>query len=163
MRRVPHIVTSTFNLAWIIFTMISVELTLNFNNVAGVLADAGVANSSQLLPLLIGAFTFVRSLWVLYKEKWLESKRRRIDHSQCLPAGGKMSWARRLILTWLPWLSAFRDHGSYTPLSPRRAPLSRSGPGHVAYPQDGGGHELMPSMPFIHHDQQRPGSPLHNW
>jgi hypothetical protein len=50
--------------------MIAVEFTLNFNRVHGVLGEGGRAYlPSQLLPLLIGTFAFVRILWIRF-EKW---------------------------------------------------------------------------------------------
>ncbi|KAK3676108.1 hypothetical protein LTR78_003858 [Recurvomyces mirabilis] len=65
-----QVALAVVNLLFVLYTMLSVEFTLNFNNVAGVLANAGIANSSQLTPLLIGTLTFVRLLYTLYKERW---------------------------------------------------------------------------------------------
>ena len=60
------------NLAWIIFSIFLVEFTLNFNHVAAVLGgphDNELHLPAQLLPLLIGAFGFVRTCYLLL-ESW---------------------------------------------------------------------------------------------
>ena len=59
---------SAFNIFWIIFTIICVELTLNYNHVQGVLAQSGMASAGQLLPLLIGVFSTTRLAWIIYRE-----------------------------------------------------------------------------------------------
>lgn len=61
------------NLFWLIFSALMVEFTLNFNNVDAVLGgktDGGLQLPSQLLPFLIGVFSFIRTLYKLIKEKW---------------------------------------------------------------------------------------------
>jgi len=58
------------NIIWLVLTAISVEFTLNFNHVHGVLGDAGrIYIPSQLLPMLIGVLSFVRILWIRF-ENW---------------------------------------------------------------------------------------------
>lgn len=62
-----------FNLFWILFAMLLIELALNENhahNVIGANAQNGqILAPAQLLPMLIGAFSFVRVLFVAY-EVW---------------------------------------------------------------------------------------------
>ena len=51
-------------------------MTLNFNHVHGVLGgkhDGGLQLPSQLLPFLVGLFSFVRILYETFKVKWGES------------------------------------------------------------------------------------------
>jgi len=46
-----------------------VEFTLNWNHVLGVTGSIGLSTPGQLLPALIGAFSFLRTLWLLYGER----------------------------------------------------------------------------------------------
>jgi len=60
------------NFLWLVFSVFLVEFTLNFNNVTAVLGgphDNELHLPSQLLPLLMGAFGFVRA-WYLLFESW---------------------------------------------------------------------------------------------
>jgi len=60
------------NLAWLIFSMLLVEFTLNFNHVSKVLGgpnDNELHLPAQLLPLLLGAFGFLRISWLTF-ESW---------------------------------------------------------------------------------------------
>lgn len=64
------------NLGWLLLSAVTVECTLNFNHVHGVLGgkhDGGLQLPSQLLPFLVGLFSFVRILYQLFKVKWGES------------------------------------------------------------------------------------------
>jgi hypothetical protein len=60
------------NLVWLIFSAVTVEVTLNFNHVNGVLGgkhDGGQLQlPSQLLPFLIGLFSFLRTIYFLAKQ-----------------------------------------------------------------------------------------------
>jgi hypothetical protein len=59
------------NLIWLIFSAITVEFSLNFNHVTAVLGgplDNELHLPSELLPLLIGAFGFVRISWIKFEE-----------------------------------------------------------------------------------------------
>ena len=59
------------NLIWLIFSALMVEFTLNFNHVTAVLGgpnDNELHLPSELLPLLIGAFGFVRICWLKFEE-----------------------------------------------------------------------------------------------
>jgi len=61
------------NLVWLIFSAVTVEVTLNFNHANGVLGgrhDGGLQLPSQLLPFLIGMFSFLRTLYYLLREKF---------------------------------------------------------------------------------------------
>ncbi|KAK5104630.1 hypothetical protein LTS08_002521 [Lithohypha guttulata] len=64
-----------FNLWWIIFAMVVIEFTLDENRATGVLitnartADTRILEPSQLLPMLIGTFSFIRILFIAF-EHW---------------------------------------------------------------------------------------------
>ncbi|KAK3376828.1 hypothetical protein B0T24DRAFT_230306 [Lasiosphaeria ovina] len=63
------------NLFWLLFSAITVEITLNFNHVHNVLGGGdngagGLNLPSQLLPFLTGLFSFIRICYALFKEKW---------------------------------------------------------------------------------------------
>jgi hypothetical protein len=60
------------NFAWLVYSILLIEFTLNFNNVTAVLG--GPHNNElhlpgQILPLLIGAFGFVRICYLVL-ENW---------------------------------------------------------------------------------------------
>lgn len=74
----PHRLTYIFkflrvaNLLWLVFSAMTVEFTLNFNHIGGVLGgphDAQLHFPSQLLPFLVGAFAFVRTCY-----KWIQDQ-----------------------------------------------------------------------------------------
>lgn len=58
------------NVVWLIFSILAVEFTLNFNHVLSVLGgpNSMISLPTQLLPLLIGVFGFVRVVWLKVKE-----------------------------------------------------------------------------------------------
>ena len=56
------------NLVWIIFCMLMVEFTINWNDVTGVVGEQGVGGPGQILPMIIGIFSFVRILWLMFEE-----------------------------------------------------------------------------------------------
>jgi hypothetical protein len=59
------------NLIWLMFSVLLVEFTLSFNHVTAVLGgpnDNELHLPSELLPLLIGAFGFVRICWLKFEE-----------------------------------------------------------------------------------------------
>src|ERR1700760_1556482 len=56
-----------FNISWILFCAIMVELTLNQNHMISTLAQSGgIGNPAQLLPLLVGILSFFRVLFLIY-------------------------------------------------------------------------------------------------
>src|ERR1700760_12031 len=60
-----------WQLGFIIYSIFLVEFSLNFNHVQGVLGgpnDNELHLPAQLLPLLIGACSFMRILWLSYSE-----------------------------------------------------------------------------------------------
>jgi hypothetical protein len=58
-----------FNIFWIIFCAVMIEMTLNYNHMLQVLEQYGhIGTPSQLLPLLVGTLSFVRVLWLIYAE-----------------------------------------------------------------------------------------------
>lgn len=67
-------VFGVFNLLWILFMMTLIEVTLNENRIYGVIGGsaASLANNNllqpgQLLPMLIGAFSFIRCLFIAFE------------------------------------------------------------------------------------------------
>ena len=64
-----------FNLCWIFFAMLTIEIALNENAAIGVLGaekasyNGQILQPAQLLPMLIGAFSFARILFIAY-ELW---------------------------------------------------------------------------------------------
>jgi hypothetical protein len=62
------------NLIWITFTMITVEMTLNYNHIQSVLGENGrIFFPSQLLPTIIGVCSFSRVSYLLF-ERWRSPK-----------------------------------------------------------------------------------------
>jgi hypothetical protein len=59
-----------FNLIYLLWAAITVELTLNWNHVLDTVGIRGLSTTGQQLPALIGAFTFLKVLWLLWKESW---------------------------------------------------------------------------------------------
>lgn len=62
-----------FNLFWMIFCAIMVEMTLTKNHIIMTLSTTlsqnhSISNPAQLLPLLVGALSFLRVLWLIYTE-----------------------------------------------------------------------------------------------
>ena len=59
---------SILNILWIIYTMITVELTLNYNHIDGVLGSNGrIFFPSQLLPFTIGLCSFIRVTYLRFE------------------------------------------------------------------------------------------------
>jgi hypothetical protein len=59
------------NLLWLIFSGLLVEFTLTFNHITAVLGgphDNELHLPSELLPLLMGAFGFVRICWLKFED-----------------------------------------------------------------------------------------------
>lgn len=117
---VPYICLSALTALWMIFTVFCVEFTLNFNHVAGVLAGEGNAAPGQLLPLLVGLFSLVRLLWIIYKQRIVErTVDRKLQSPSDSPDLRQSSQSRYdrfmepesimvgLITAWLPWLNCF--------------------------------------------------------
>jgi len=73
------------NFIWLLWSAVTVEVTLNFNHVRGVLGatpnDGNLHLPSQLLPFLVGLFSFLRTLYILIKEKLGRSRQRRKLHA----------------------------------------------------------------------------------
>jgi hypothetical protein len=64
-----YIIFRGFNISWIGFCILTIELTLKENHMQGVLATSEtVGLPSQLIPMLIGVFSFARVLWLIYKD-----------------------------------------------------------------------------------------------
>ena len=78
-----------FNLFWIIFCGASIEVTLNENHILQALSMNGkIAYPSQLIPLIVGALSFLRVLWLIH-EGWKEHiKKESKSGSKHLDAGG---------------------------------------------------------------------------
>ncbi|KIW00119.1 uncharacterized protein PV09_08301 [Verruconis gallopava] len=72
-------VSSTFNLFWVIFTIVSCEYTLMYNHIQSVLGENGrIFFPSQLIPFAIGICGLIRVLYLFF-EDW-----RSVDHSPSL-------------------------------------------------------------------------------
>ena len=145
---------SVINICTIISLMLVIELTLNGNYARGVLGGNQATNNGniltpgQLLPMLIGAFSFVRILYTAW-ELWrspngditpslgrndsrryskiqresakglnvfqlfstgpdgAEAGKRTYSgsHDPIIKLHERLSWWRRIMITWLPWLS----------------------------------------------------------
>lgn len=70
-RRLTHwyIAISAFNLFWIVFSMISIEFTLNLNHMDNVIWFPDVS-PGQLIPLLIGIATLLRVSYIILRKRW---------------------------------------------------------------------------------------------
>ncbi|KAK3333047.1 hypothetical protein B0T19DRAFT_115426 [Cercophora scortea] len=85
------------NLFWLIFSAVTVEMTLNYNHIAGVLGgrhDGQLQLPSQLLPFLLGMFSFIRILYQIFKVKFGEAPEKAADHAEpgdlTLPPGAEI-------------------------------------------------------------------------
>ena len=85
---ISYAVLSTINLLWMLFAGLTVELTLNFNHVIGVIGGAGLYGAGQLLPMFIGLFGFVRICWLLLREYYLEPRK---EQKEVLGKANKLS------------------------------------------------------------------------
>ncbi|KAK5118432.1 hypothetical protein LTR62_002946 [Meristemomyces frigidus] len=129
----PQVLASAANLFFILYMILSVEFTLNFNNVGGVLANAGIANSSQLTPLLIRGLTFTRLLWVLCKERFRPCHHAPGEDESSTKRAPEYRESRllyRLLYAWLPWLATFHTRWSYGALPPAALPPLSNDPEH---------------------------------
>ncbi|KAH6685299.1 hypothetical protein F5X68DRAFT_19422 [Plectosphaerella plurivora] len=118
-----------FNIAWLIFSALMVEFTLNFNHINGVLGGPhnDLSNPGQLLPFLVGLFGFVGTLYAVIKDRYFpkpeegvlsptaldfdfsnrpissqgrsNTRDRRLDQQQ-----EKRSVVVRYLVAWMPWL-----------------------------------------------------------
>ncbi|KAK5205936.1 hypothetical protein LTR41_008218 [Exophiala xenobiotica] len=70
---------SCFNLFWIIFAMVSIEVTLNLNHMNNVIGPSGLIGAGQLIPLAIGSISLVRVLYMIVREKVLEPEKRKSE------------------------------------------------------------------------------------
>ncbi len=68
-KRAFHILR-ILNLLYIIWAILTIELTINWNNVQGVTGSDGLGNVGQQLPAMIGAFSLIRSVWLIAEEWW---------------------------------------------------------------------------------------------
>ncbi|KAH0536687.1 hypothetical protein FGG08_006453 [Glutinoglossum americanum] len=56
---------SIVNLLFIPWSIVSIELTINWNHLTGVTGSAGMKGSGQLIPALIGIGGFLRIIWIM--------------------------------------------------------------------------------------------------
>jgi len=56
-----------FNLIWILWSAITIEMTLNWNHVTGTTGGAALSSTGQQLPTIIGVATFLRVLLMLWR------------------------------------------------------------------------------------------------
>ncbi|EXJ70502.1 uncharacterized protein A1O5_06571 [Cladophialophora psammophila CBS 110553] len=71
-----YICLSSFNMFWIVSSIINIELTLSLNHMSNVLGKSAVVGAGQLIPLAIGMISLVRVLYVLAQTRapWLRKK-----------------------------------------------------------------------------------------
>jgi hypothetical protein len=109
-----------------------IELTLNYNHMLSVVAQTGaIGTPAQLLPFIIGAISFLRILYLIYKES-KEAAEKAAEESDLPPLTFMQTvrklispsarwgppattdhddsymvhpWHRRYIVSWLPWLT----------------------------------------------------------
>jgi hypothetical protein len=55
-----------------IWAAITVEMTLIYNHLTGVLGEAGLSGPGQQIPLLIGLFSFIRIMYLIWKEYYMD-------------------------------------------------------------------------------------------
>ena len=98
-----------------VYSLLTVEFALNYNHVAGVLAGQGTASPGQLLPLLVGLFSLIRLLWIMYRERFIEQRdepRPQPEKTYGSRSIRNSSWgqlAYGLVTGWLPWLNCFES------------------------------------------------------
>lgn len=61
------------NFVYLLWAAVTVGLTLNWNHVKNTTGGTALSTTGQQLPTIIGAFTFLRVLWLLWKV-WREEK-----------------------------------------------------------------------------------------
>jgi hypothetical protein len=74
-------VMRVYNLVWIVLCILIIENTLAENHMLRTLAKYGdIAFPAQLLPLLVGALSFLRVVWLIYVE-WSEGSEALPSHT----------------------------------------------------------------------------------
>lgn len=148
---IPYVCLSALTALWLIFTVFCVEFTLNFNHVAGALAGQGNAVPGQLLPLLVGLFSVVRILWIMYKQRIIEpnvTKAHSLAESPTSPqmstrpykwsaSRGQTSFLVGLTTAWLPWLNCYDMWRRRTKIERRSTRKFHLLPEHENHPEDG--------------------------
>lgn len=114
------------NPLWLLWSMVTVECTLNFNHIQSVLGgpENDLSNPGQLLPFLVGAFGFVQTVYGILKERVFQKD----FHAAPEAYGGQFgpsvlrsttdmdkieqaeSRFRRYLVGWLPWLSLLHSY-----------------------------------------------------
>jgi hypothetical protein len=61
--------------------MVSIEVTLNLNHMNNVLGTLGLIGAGQLIPLAIGSISLVRVLYMILREKVLETEKHKSEKS----------------------------------------------------------------------------------
>jgi hypothetical protein len=64
-----------FNLFWIFWCAVCLEVTLNDNHVTGTTGGAALSGTGQQLPTIMGAVSFLRMLLLMFR-MWREGKKR---------------------------------------------------------------------------------------
>ena len=70
------------NAVWLVYSALMVEFTLNYNHITGVLGgehEGGLQLPSQLLPFLVGLFSFIRICYQLFKERMGAPKKTAVE------------------------------------------------------------------------------------
>lgn len=113
------------NPIWLLWSVLTVEFTLNFNHIEGVLGGPqnSLSTPGQLLPLLVGGFGFIQVLYVILKEKVFQRAFHADPDSNhhfgpsvlrsttdLDTAQQKRSRVLRYLVGWLPWLSLLQSY-----------------------------------------------------
>jgi hypothetical protein len=68
-----YIAFASFNLSWIVYCAAMIEMSLIDNHMLTTLPqNSNISTPAQLLPLLIGAMGFLRTLWLIFQD-WNET------------------------------------------------------------------------------------------
>lgn len=135
------------NPIWLAWSIVTIECTLNFNKLKGVLGgeDNELSMPGQLLPFLVGGFGFAETLYKILKEKVFQKDFH--DAPEAYRGFGpsvlrsttdmengqqQKSWVLRYIVGWLPWLSLLHSYDKE--LSARGISRSNTGLGSPTTP-----------------------------
>jgi hypothetical protein len=113
------------NPIWLLWSVLTVEFTLNFNHITGVLGGPqnSLSTPGQLLPLLVGGFGFVQTSYVILKEKVFQRDFHKEPQTgyhfgpsvlrsttDLDTAQQQRNIALRYLVGWLPWLSLLQSY-----------------------------------------------------
>lgn len=106
-------------MVWIVWSVLLIEFSLNFNHVGAVLGgpnDNELHLPSQILPLMIGLFGFIRTCYVAFKE-WRavdeddEESSNRLEHRRSRP----MKFGIDMLQAFSPAMAADEERKEHDP------------------------------------------------